>query len=351
MDSNREASPDWLREFQAPKQTFTTLSSSPSNSPSRDVPGSSKKESSRSFEEEEHQSKLGSQEKGVETVLLSDSEEKTPKKIQRKSKASKSNVGTKRSIGKKNVKKETLTAPKVKSESDIREDSKKGNGANLSTLKVEGEDDGNKMEIDIDDALGVDEEIPEKRTEPQVASRLPLVFADKVHRSKALLECEDEALDFSGDVGAIGRLAVSKTSSNDHEILLDLKGAIYKTTVVPSYTFCVVNFGTSEAKIEAIMDDFIQLQPHSNIYEAETMVEGTLDGFMFDSDDEGDRVIGVPGKQDEQNNEAADIPATKSKKKSDKQMGGMKRKRSTAKPTKKGVKKAPASKKQRVSKK
>lgn len=37
--------------------------------------------------------------------------------------------------------------------------------------------------------------------------RWPLVFADKVHRSKALLKCEEEALDFSGDVDVIGWVA------------------------------------------------------------------------------------------------------------------------------------------------
>ncbi|KAH9321610.1 hypothetical protein KI387_016249, partial [Taxus chinensis] len=248
----------------APLQTFTTLSSSPSISPSREPPF---------LEEGEQQLKLGARGKRRETVLLSDSEEETPRKSLQKSKASKSPVGTKKGLGRKNENKDSVTVRKVKAGSDIREDSKKANGMDSSMLKVEGEGDGSKMEVDIDDALVADEDIPEKRMEPRVASRLPLVFADKVHRSKALLECEGEALDFSGDVGAVGRLVVSKTSTEDDEILLDLKGTIYKTTIVPSYTFCVVNFGQSEAKIEAIMDDFLQLQPHSNVYATETMIE------------------------------------------------------------------------------
>ncbi|GKF28400.1 DNA-binding protein BIN4, partial [Tanacetum coccineum] len=70
--------------------------------------------------------------------------------------------------------------------------------------------------------------------------------------------------------------------------VVSLSGTIYKTTIIPSKTFCVlcvilspfgqseakVSFGQSEAKIEAIMNDFIQLKAQSNVYEAETMVEG-----------------------------------------------------------------------------
>ncbi|PON83720.1 double-stranded DNA binding protein [Trema orientale] len=136
-----------------------------------------------------------------------------------------------------------------------------------------------------------EEEAPEKQIESHVSStRLPLMLSEKVHRSKALVECEGDTIDLGGDMGAVGRVMISDTSSGDHEMYLDLKGTIYKTTIVPSRTFCVVSFGQSEAKIEAIMNDFIQLKPQSNVFEAETMVEGTLDGFSFDSDEEADRV-------------------------------------------------------------
>eukprot|EP00268_Persea_americana_P043904 TRINITY_DN4425_c0_g2_i1.p1 TRINITY_DN4425_c0_g2~~TRINITY_DN4425_c0_g2_i1.p1 ORF type:complete len:209 (-),score=51.50 TRINITY_DN4425_c0_g2_i1:458-1084(-) len=134
-------------------------------------------------------------------------------------------------------------------------------------------------------------EISEKQAvDPQVSSRLPLVFSEKVQRSKALVECEGDSIDMSGDVGAVGRIAISDTPNGSHEMLLDLKGTIYKTTIIPSRTFCVVSFGQTEAKIEAIMNDFIQLKPHSNVYESETMIEGTLDGFSFDSEEEGDKM-------------------------------------------------------------
>lgn len=125
----------------------------------------------------------------------------------------------------------------------------------------------------------------ERRTK-RALSTLPLVFGDKVHRSKVLLECEGDALDVSGDIGVVGRLGVS--SNHDNDFLLDLKGVIYKGTIVPSNTFFVVNIGQTEAKVEAIMNDFVQLQPSANIFETETMVEGTLEGFGFDSDEDKD---------------------------------------------------------------
>ncbi|GLU21364.1 hypothetical protein SLE2022_375090 [Rubroshorea leprosula] len=159
--------------------------------------------------------------------------------------------------------------------------SEKGNSV-TDNLKRRGNDEDTEIVV---------EETAQKQIEPQVStSRLPLVLPEKVHRSKALVECEGDSVDLSGDVGAVGRVVIPDPSSENREMFFDLKGTIYKTTIVPSRTFCIVSFGQSEAKIEAIMNDFIQLKPQSNVYEAETMVEGTLDGFLFDSEDEADKV-------------------------------------------------------------
>lgn len=91
---------------------------------------------------------------------------------------------------------------------------------------------------------------------------------------QALVECEGEAIDLSGDVGAVGRVVISDNPSGNHDMFFDLKGkfvsftlralmdscyagfhiewphlilillcvtgTIYKTTIVPSRTFCVV---------------------------------------------------------------------------------------------------------------
>ncbi|XP_076909068.1 uncharacterized protein LOC143566194 isoform X2 [Bidens hawaiensis] len=172
------------------------------------------------------------------------------------------------------------------------------------------------------------------------SSRLPLLLADKVQRSKVLVECEGESIDLSGDLGSVGRVVISDSPSGNQDMLLDLKGTIYKTTIMPSRTFCVVSFGQSEAKIEAIMNDFIQLKPQSNVYEAETMVEGTLEGFSFESEDEGDKHV---TRQAEEND-----PQNNGKPEATKRKG----KTAVKKPAAKKVikKKAPAAKKTKSNK-
>lgn len=176
-------------------------------------------------------------------------------------------------------------------------------------------------------------EIAEEETlhvEPHASSsRLPLVLSDKVQRTKALIECEGDAIDLSGDMGAVGRIIVSDTPSGNHDLYLDLKGTIYQTTIVPSRTFCVVSFGQSEAKIEAIMNDFIQLNPQSNVYEAETMVEGTLDGFLFDSEDEADKMPkAISSNQNDQDIEGQTNGKIKGK--AEKKSGGVRKRGKTA---------------------
>ncbi|TXG48474.1 hypothetical protein EZV62_024349 [Acer yangbiense] len=165
----------------------------------------------------------------------------------------------------------------------------------------------------------VEEDAAEKRTEPNVStSTLPLVLSEKVQRTKALVECEGESIDLSGDMGAVGR---------------------------------AVSFGQSEAKIEAIMNDFIQLKPMSNVYEAETMVEGTLDGFSFDSEDEADKIPKATSHQTDQN-DGVEVQANgKTKTKAVKPSGTARKRGASAggksQPPKKARKKTVVSKKAR----
>uniref|UniRef100_A0A0E0IAT8 RPN1 N-terminal domain-containing protein n=1 Tax=Oryza nivara TaxID=4536 RepID=A0A0E0IAT8_ORYNI len=115
----------------------------------------------------------------------------------------------------------------------------------------------------IDDTLehqeeGVaEEDMQDKLTEHSVSQRLPLIIPDKVHRSKALIECDGDSIDLSGDVGAVGRIVISNNPNGYQDLLLDLEGTIYKSTIVPSRTFYV---------IEYIMNEFIQLEPQSNLF-------------------------------------------------------------------------------------
>ncbi|KAK4769170.1 hypothetical protein SAY86_027320 [Trapa natans] len=178
------------------------------------------------------------------------------------------------------------------------------------------------------------------------SSRLPLVLSERVHRTKALVECEGDSIDLSGDVGAVGRVVISNTPSANNEMYLDLKGTIYKTTIIPCRTLCVVSFGHSEAKIEAIMSDYMQLNPQSEFSEAETVVEGTLEGFSLDLDDEAD---GIPKPFPHQGAENGEKTNGKMKKKADKASGSSQKR--GRKPGSKEEATVKARKKTRVSKK
>ncbi|KAJ0102597.1 hypothetical protein Patl1_05531 [Pistacia atlantica] len=198
----------------------------------------------------------------------------------------------------------------------------------------------------------LEEEAAEKHNKPSVStSTLPLILPEKVQRMKALVECEGESIDLSGDMGAVGRIIVPDAQNGNHDMFLDLKGTIYGTTIVPSRTFCIVSFGQSEAKIEAIMNDFIQLKPQGNVYGSETMVEGTLDDFSFDSDDEAVKKTKATSQKIDQNDGVEDETNGNTKAKADKPSG---RKRGSAgrgkpQPPKKPRKK-PASKKGKAKK-
>ncbi|GJR69976.1 DNA-binding protein BIN4 [Tanacetum coccineum] len=188
------------------------------------------------------------------------------------------------------------------------------------------------------------------QTGPYISSStLPLLLPDKIQRTKALVECEGESIDLSGDLGVVGRVVISDSPSGDQDMFLDLKGTIYKTTIIPSRTFCVVSFGQSEAKIEAIMNDFIQLKPQSNVYEAETMVEGTLEGFSFESEDEADKQT---IRQADENEGGEPQTNGKGRRKAEKTSDASKKKGKAAvkKPAKKVKRKAPVAKKTKTKK-
>ncbi|KAL8148496.1 hypothetical protein AgCh_005749 [Apium graveolens] len=139
----------------------------------------------------------------------------------------------------------TILEETLKESSKQKSPIKKKTEDQLSTKKKLDDDDHVKGE-NYDDMDVPEEVISAKPAGPYASSSiLPLVLPEKVQRSKALVECEDESIDLSGDVGAVGRVVIT----DNQDMLLDLKGTIYKTTIVPSRTFCVVSFGQSEAKV------------------------------------------------------------------------------------------------------
>ncbi|VAI55301.1 unnamed protein product [Triticum turgidum subsp. durum] len=271
--SDEDGDPDWLTAFKAPSTAPVMLSSdsdrSRGNSPTRTAP--------------------------------SNQEEKAPRKKLMLSSDSEASPGN---------------SPSRAGDADEEEDSL-----------------ANTRKKDDQQSKGKKTKVAVRKVPAKVSQRLPLTIADKVQRSKALVECDGDSIDLSGDIGAVGRIVISNGPTGNHDLLLDLKGTVYKSTIVPSRTFCVVSVGQTEAKIEAIVNDFIQLEPHSNLFESETMMEGTLDGFTFDSDGEGDRLHELNASQNDPNNENEDQPKGKTKRKA------------AVKPAAKGQKKAKVAKK------
>lgn len=49
---------------------------------------------------------------------------------------------------------------------------------------------------------------------------------------QALVECEGGSIDLGGDMGAVGRVVISDTTSGDHEMYLDLKGMFSSTGLI-----------------------------------------------------------------------------------------------------------------------
>ncbi|KDO40996.1 hypothetical protein CISIN_1g0293301mg, partial [Citrus sinensis] len=106
-----------------------------------------------------------------------------------------------------------------------------------SLLREEKEFQFQGKEMDEDAALtGRDEKTSVKKVSTLT---LPLVISEKLQLTKAFVECEGESIDLSGDMGAVGRILVPGTAEGNHVMFLDLKGTIYKTTLVPSRTFCI----------------------------------------------------------------------------------------------------------------
>ncbi|XVE64526.1 hypothetical protein DITRI_Ditri07aG0107600 [Diplodiscus trichospermus] len=394
MSSSREDSPDWLRSFQAPTSVLTLSSdsnSSPDGSPLREdktddedtfVRSSSVLEKSKrnqnkvdqtpskkkkidvvkKSEGNEDDGKVAMEDTSEEHLgshagnhsiwkLSSDSESshdhspKTTEKISLSQESGEANDPVLTGKGEKSPRKKTSKGKSLK----------KGLKSGSQTPKKEKNMNDNAMITENDGDMKTTGEASGKHIEPHVSTAsLPLVLSDKVHRSKALIECEGDSIDLSGDMGAVGRIIISDSASGNHEMFLDLKGTIYKTTIVPSRTFCIVSLGQSEAKVEAIMNDFIQLKPQSNVYEAETMVEGTLDGFSFDSEDEYDKISkAIPHRTDQ--NEGIDEQMNgKAKGKAEKtSMTSRKRGKAAGgklQPPKKAKKKTVVSKKPKVKK-
>ncbi|RID59446.1 hypothetical protein BRARA_F02677 [Brassica rapa] len=355
--SSREGSPDWLRSFQAPTTSLLSLSS-PDDSPPREsetisslpVPDDGDavtivdKESAESLSKNDSKAKLVTNQVSIEQVFSRRKKKNADATVNLEEKENGSKVDGGEGSSKHKDAKEgddyvwlvssdseppssepmsqqvTMATekdednaiqakegePAVKKAPKKKSPKKKANSGHQSPKKEDSAQEILKTEDKDKDATVAEEVTKDKNVKPSSgsSSRLPLVLSEKVNRTKVLVECEGDSIDLSGDMGAVGRVVVSDTTE---DVYLDLKGTIYKSTIVPSRTFCIVNVGQSEAKIEAIMNDFIQLTPQSNVYEAETMMEGTLEGFSFESDDESNKNSKTASKPADQSGGPAEV--------------------------------------------
>jgi hypothetical protein len=87
-----------------------------------------------------------------------------------------------------------------------------------------------------------------------------------------LVQVEDNALAaVSGDTGAVGRIRIP----SDTEIMIDLKGSVYRGNVVKAkHSLMVLSIGPQNAKVEAVLDSFVAAEKSSSIFENEQLIQG-----------------------------------------------------------------------------
>ena len=121
-----------------------------------------------------------------------------------------------------------------------------------------------------------------------------VVVPDRLPGSKLIMELEANhaiasATDLSGDTGAIGRILRRTVAAADDESTLDcheldLKGRMYTVTPVEfPGTIMVLNFTGEEAKVESVMESFIQIREDARFRNEEN--EEKMRAWMEDDDD------------------------------------------------------------------
>jgi hypothetical protein len=139
---------------------------------------------------------------------------------------------------------------------------------------------------------------------------VPVMIPEKLHTAKLLVELEstDElhgATDLSGDSGAIGRLRIigaTSSSSQQQQLQVDLKGVLYNASIVACpTTIAVVNVGQTEAKVECLFSEIVQLREDPRF--KESVAAGALqfeddeDRYVFGDDGGAQGQVGEDGKK------------------------------------------------------
>lgn len=116
-------------------------------------------------------------------------------------------------------------------------------------------------------------------------SELTLVTAPRLDDGLALLQVEENELNLSGDVGAVGRVKIDGSMA-----LLDIKGTLFRGLPYVCNSACVMAVtADDEARISAVMNTAVLLKAEKNVFaEGNGVVDGHTfeDGMNVDSSEE-----------------------------------------------------------------
>ena len=238
IESDSDDEPDWMKEYQAPKQEDLNEKKTDENN---ETPKKPKK--TTMIKDDDVSSSSG----------WSDDDDNDTKPLAVRLSEKKQ--------------KEVLMIDEEREDEDMDVDAKKSSDARKSPAKdKENAAITNKRKIP---AAFVGATVPK--------SKMPLLInhgaLQKTANSTILFECKGsgEAVDLSGDVGAVGRLLVereeqpagkaSTSRQPQASVKIDLKGVMYLArTHLLSSTVAIINVGAEDAKIETFFDEYIQLR-------------------------------------------------------------------------------------------
>ena len=181
--------------------------------------------------------------------------------------------------------------------------------------------------------------LPEDVSKRAAKSSLPLTAAPAQKQQHVLVQCDEDCADLAGDSGVIGRFKYT-----EGRMLLDLKGYMYEGSLVPCCSLAIVHMKPTEARVEAILDDFMALKQIGNVYDKE-VAHGNMG-----SDDDGSEGIVLSDDEDVDTGGGDAVTKKKDPKASKSPSSASKTKPSTSKSSSKATKSKPSKSKPKQSK-
>eukprot|EP00752_Nemacystus_decipiens_P004506 g4114.t1 len=148
-----------------------------------------------------------------------------------------------------------------------------------------------------DDEPGAQPKAETKARPKEQLDEVPLTISSAVckdTKASLLAHIRDETLNFAGDTGAIGRIAV-ESKKKGRGLTFDLKGQQFRGQIVPSATVLVVGVGRTEAKVEGLFSEVCRLDYKGNVLDAMggEVLKGEMDdSYKFEEEDVNARGAG-----------------------------------------------------------